>query len=65
MLIHHEVIEREKQTKKTIYNKHQIYNQYARLASSRLYRVARKNVPNFRMALCNRVDEMNQQKSIM
>ena len=23
-----------------------------------------KNVPNFRMALCNRVGEMNQQKSI-
>ena len=23
-----------------------------------------KNVPNFRMALCNRVDEMNQQKSM-
>jgi len=29
-----------------------------------LYRVARKNVRNFRMALCNSVDEMNQQKSM-
>jgi len=29
-----------------------------------LYRVARKNVPNFRMALCNRVGEMNPQKSM-
>jgi len=28
------------------------------------YRVARKNVPNFRMALCNRVGEVNQQKSM-
>ena len=28
------------------------------------YQVARKNVPNFRMALCNRVSEMNQQKSM-
>ena len=26
--------------------------------------VAQKNVPNFRMALCNRVGEMNQQKSV-
>ena len=29
-----------------------------------LYRVARKNVQNFRMALCNRVDKMKQQKSM-
>jgi len=29
-----------------------------------LYWVARKNVRNFRMALCNSVDEMNQQKSM-
>ena len=28
------------------------------------YRVARKNVPNFRMALCDTVDEMNLQKSM-
>ena len=27
-------------------------------------RVAQKNVPNFRMALCNRVGEINQQKSM-
>jgi len=29
-----------------------------------LYRVARKKVANFHMALCNRVGEMNQQKSM-
>ena len=29
-----------------------------------IYRVARKNVRKFRMALCNRVGEMNQQKSM-
>jgi len=29
-----------------------------------IYRVARKNVPNFCMALCNRVGEMNQKKSM-
>jgi len=28
------------------------------------YRVARKKIPNFCMALCNRVGEMNQQKSM-
>jgi len=28
------------------------------------YRVARENVPNFRMALCNRAGEINQQKSM-
>jgi len=34
---------------------------YARIC---IYRVARKNVPKFRMALCNRLSEMNQQKSM-
>jgi len=29
-----------------------------------IYRVARKNAPNLRIALCNRVGEMNQQKSM-
>jgi len=28
-----------------------------------IYRVAQKNVPNIRMALCDRVVKMNQQKS--
>jgi len=31
--IRHEVIEREAKKQKTVYNKHQIYNRYARLAS--------------------------------
>ena len=30
-----------------------------------IYRVAQKKVPNIRMALCNRVVEMNQQKARM
>jgi len=35
-----------------------------KLVAVRCYRVARKNVTNFRMALCNTVGEMNQQKSM-